>query len=207
MERAAQLVEPGTGSFAQRVAAVPADVLERAELAVVAAHDDHRDPAGAVLEPVARFGDVVDGARDLPHARPQPLVLERRRTHAETYRSFGISVDEPRASQASESSSASGFGRQVPKEWSNVSMCDATLWTVACSPVTATRKASRPIASSSTAVIAVTVAVRGHVEQQRELAEAVAHGPHRDPFAAAVDGDLARTDRRRTRRPVRLRAR
>ena len=59
------------------------------------------------------------------------------------------STSTSRACQASESSSASGFGRQVPKEWSNVSMCGATLCTVACSPVTATRKASRPIASSS----------------------------------------------------------
>ena len=74
--RSAARSRPGTGTLAQRVAAVTAHVLERAQLAVVAAHDRDRVPAGAVLEPVARLGDVVDRARDLPHPRPQQLVFE-----------------------------------------------------------------------------------------------------------------------------------
>ena len=63
-------------ALAQRVAAMPAHVLERPQDPVVTTDDEHRDPSGAVLVPVARLGDVVDRARDLPHARPQPRLLE-----------------------------------------------------------------------------------------------------------------------------------
>ena len=45
----------------------------------------------------------------------------------------------------------------------------------ACSwPVTASRKSGRAIASSTDGSLAVAVAVRGHVPQERDLAEAVA---------------------------------
>ena len=56
---------------------MPAHVLERAQPAVVSADDQHRVRTGAVLEEVAGFGDVVDGAGDLPHLRPQARFLER----------------------------------------------------------------------------------------------------------------------------------
>ena len=55
-----------------------ADVLERAQSAVVAADDQYRVWATPVFEIVTRLGDVVDRAGDLPHLRPHPLDLELR---------------------------------------------------------------------------------------------------------------------------------
>ena len=77
MPRAANLGEPLAAALADRIATVTADVLERAQLAVVAAHDQHGVRTGAVLEVVAGLGDVIDGARDLPHVRPETLLFER----------------------------------------------------------------------------------------------------------------------------------
>jgi hypothetical protein len=74
---AAQLLEPVPGAGADEVAAVAAHVLVRAQRAVEVAHDEHRQVADAVLEVVAGIGDMVDGARDLPHAGPHALELER----------------------------------------------------------------------------------------------------------------------------------
>ena len=54
VERAADLGEVGAGAAAQLAAAVEAHVLERAQHAVVAADDQHREPPDAVLVPVAR---------------------------------------------------------------------------------------------------------------------------------------------------------
>ena len=78
VEPAPQLGEPASRPFAQRVAAVPAHVLEHAQLAVVAPHDEHRQPPDAVLEEVTGRGDMVDRAGQLPDPGPEPLLLERR---------------------------------------------------------------------------------------------------------------------------------
>ena len=76
MVTAAQFTQARTRPGAQRVAPVPADVLESAQRPVVAADDQYRVRAATVFEIVARFGDVVHRARDLPHLRPHPLHFE-----------------------------------------------------------------------------------------------------------------------------------
>ena len=53
-----------------------ANVLKRAERAVVAANDEYGVGAAAVFEVVAGFGDMVDRAGDLPHLGPHPLRFE-----------------------------------------------------------------------------------------------------------------------------------
>ena len=70
-------LRPSPRALAERASTVPACVLECAQLAVVAPHDQHRQRADAVLVEVAGSGDVVDRARELPHARPQLVVFER----------------------------------------------------------------------------------------------------------------------------------
>ena len=70
VERAADLRQVRARAAAELAPAVEAHVLERAQHVVVAAHDEHRVLTDAVLEPVARLRDVVDGARELPRARP-----------------------------------------------------------------------------------------------------------------------------------------
>src|SRR5262245_52478708 len=77
MERASKLAQSCARALAQRAAAVQARVLERAENAVVAADDEHRQVPDAYFVVVARVRDVVERARELPDARPQPLVFER----------------------------------------------------------------------------------------------------------------------------------
>src|SRR2546423_12622814 len=64
------------GACAKGTAAVPARVLERAQLAVVAPDEQNRDRADAVLMEVARMGDMIECARELPDPRPQTLLLE-----------------------------------------------------------------------------------------------------------------------------------
>ncbi len=78
MESAAQLGEATAGSVAQRIAAVPAHVLERAQRTVVTPHDEDREAPDPMLEEVAGGADVVERARELPHVGPEPLLLERR---------------------------------------------------------------------------------------------------------------------------------
>ena len=82
VEPAAQLGEPAADALAQRVAAVAAHVLERAQLAVVAPHDQHGERADAVLEEVAGLGDVVDAARDLPARAATAAAARAPRTPA-----------------------------------------------------------------------------------------------------------------------------
>ena len=76
-------------ALAELVAAVSADVLERAQLAVVAAHDEHRRRPDVVLEEVAGRGDVIDAARDLPHPGPERAQLELRPISVTCNASFG----------------------------------------------------------------------------------------------------------------------
>ena len=72
-------IRPVAGALAEGVAAVAAHVLERAQLAVVAAHDDHRVRARRrTRSSRPRSRTWSTRARDLPHPRPQPLDLERR---------------------------------------------------------------------------------------------------------------------------------
>ena len=78
VERAADLGEPAARALAERAAPVAARVLEGAQLAVVASHDEDREVPDAVLVEVAGLGDVVERARELPDPRPQSLVLEPR---------------------------------------------------------------------------------------------------------------------------------
>ncbi len=73
---AAQFTQARTRPGAQRVAPVPADVLESAQRPVIAADDEYRVRAATVFEIVAGFGDVVDRARDLPYLGPHPLDFE-----------------------------------------------------------------------------------------------------------------------------------
>src|SRR5207253_6297630 len=56
---AADLRQPRAGTAAQLVAAVQADVLERAQAAVVAADDQHREGPDLVLVEVARVAYVI----------------------------------------------------------------------------------------------------------------------------------------------------
>ena len=53
-----------------------ADVQERAQAAVVVAHDDDRDAAEVAGEEGARLGDLVGPAGVLPRAPEDPLALE-----------------------------------------------------------------------------------------------------------------------------------
>ena len=46
--------------------------------AVVAPHDEHGERSDPELVEVARVRDVVDRARELPYAGPEPLVLQGR---------------------------------------------------------------------------------------------------------------------------------
>src|SRR6476660_2576482 len=55
-----------------------ARVLKGAQLAVVSADDQHGVQPDAVLVPVAGVRDLVEGARKLPDARPQPVHLRPR---------------------------------------------------------------------------------------------------------------------------------
>ena len=71
-------VRPAPGALAQRAPTVPARVLERAQLAVVAPHEEDRERPDPELVEVARVRYVVERARELPHARPEPLVLQGR---------------------------------------------------------------------------------------------------------------------------------
>ena len=54
-----------------------AGVLERAQHAVVITDNQDSVWAATVFEVVARLGNVVDHAGDLPHLRPHPLDLQR----------------------------------------------------------------------------------------------------------------------------------
>jgi hypothetical protein len=54
---------------------MPADVLERAEFAVVTAHDQYRLVTGSVLVKVPGLRNVIGCTRKLPDARPQQFVL------------------------------------------------------------------------------------------------------------------------------------
>src|SRR5262249_6951518 len=60
VERTAELREAATRALAQRAAAVQTRVLERAEHAVVAAHDEHRQVAYAQFVVIAGVRDVVE---------------------------------------------------------------------------------------------------------------------------------------------------
>ena len=60
VERATDLGEAEAGSLAECAAAVPARVLERAQLEIVAAHHEHRDGPDAELVEVARVRDVIE---------------------------------------------------------------------------------------------------------------------------------------------------
>jgi hypothetical protein len=51
-------------------------ILERAEYAVVAPHDQHPVRAAAVLKVVAWLSDMVKHASDLPHFGPHAFDLE-----------------------------------------------------------------------------------------------------------------------------------
>ena len=83
VERAADLGQVGARAAAQLAAAVAAHVLERAQDAVVAAHDQHRDRARCGTR-ASRPGvrDVVDGARELPGASATRRSSRARRTRA-----------------------------------------------------------------------------------------------------------------------------
>ena len=60
----------------QARAAVTADVGERAQRHVLAAHDDHAFAEVLERVPVARLGDVAVMADDLPGGGEDPLLLE-----------------------------------------------------------------------------------------------------------------------------------
>src|SRR3984885_3694715 len=75
---ALELAQSRTRTHAQRVAAMAAGILERAQYPVVAADDQHPVRAAAVLEIVTRLRDVVDHAGELPDLGPHPFDLERR---------------------------------------------------------------------------------------------------------------------------------
>ena len=76
--RATEVLEVGSGTLADAVAPVSADVLEGAERSVVASYDEHRQQAAAVLVEVAGCWHVVDSAGELPDVGPESLVLEGR---------------------------------------------------------------------------------------------------------------------------------
>ncbi len=63
-------------TVAEQVAAVPADVHERAERVVAAADEDDRDVAGPGRDERPRFGQVPGVADVLPGAPEDPLLLE-----------------------------------------------------------------------------------------------------------------------------------
>ena len=85
-ERAVELVRPGVVGALERLApalaladeraAVAADVQERAQLGVLAADDDDRDPARVAGEERTRLGDLVGAAGVLPGSPEDPLALE-----------------------------------------------------------------------------------------------------------------------------------
>jgi hypothetical protein len=72
-ERAALLPEV---LLAQHGAAVAADVVEAAQLAVVAAHDEDRLADDVDAEPRSGLGSLVGAARDEPRAEEDLLALE-----------------------------------------------------------------------------------------------------------------------------------
>ena len=55
--------------------AVRAEVVERAQLAVEAAHHDERIEAGVDRDEVAGLGELVGRRREVPRAREQLLLL------------------------------------------------------------------------------------------------------------------------------------
>ncbi len=60
----------------QLIAAMLADVVERPDPAVIAAHDQDGLPADVRREEITRLGDLVDQPTDQPDARPHVLPLE-----------------------------------------------------------------------------------------------------------------------------------
>ena len=88
-------VSPSPAALADRVAAVTADVLERAQLAVVAAHDDHRVGAGAVLEAVAGLGARGRRVHAICHTRGQS-----RSSSSAANSGDSVAVDSARATAA-----------------------------------------------------------------------------------------------------------
>ena len=109
VERAADLVQPGTRATAQLTPAMAAHVLERSERVVVISHDQYRIRTHAVLEPVARVGDVIDAARELPDARPQLSHL----TSEELRRDVPMRRDPDRADARGGSGRLDCHGRSV----------------------------------------------------------------------------------------------
>ena len=77
VEGATDLGQPLAMPVAELAAPVQAGVLERPQLAVGAANDQHRDRADLVDEHVAGVLDVVDRAGELPGRRPHLLGLDR----------------------------------------------------------------------------------------------------------------------------------
>src|SRR4051812_3689676 len=73
MERTANLGQARAGALAERAASVQTRVLEGAQHAVVVAHDEHRQVSDAYFVVIAGIRDMVDRARELPDARPEPL--------------------------------------------------------------------------------------------------------------------------------------
>lgn len=74
MVGALKLLAPA-GSARNHVAAVSADVQERAQLAVAGAGDDDGDLSGGGREEGAFLGDLAAVAGVLPGAREDPLAL------------------------------------------------------------------------------------------------------------------------------------
>src|ERR1019366_6816090 len=68
---AADLAQAGARALAELVAAVQADILKPPQHAVVAPDQNDRVRTDRVLEEVARIGDVIDRARQLPDLRPK----------------------------------------------------------------------------------------------------------------------------------------
>ena len=65
-----------TATLRQPPPTVQARVVERVYFSVRAAHDGDRFVADRVLDEVARLGDLLGAARDLPHTGPQAVELE-----------------------------------------------------------------------------------------------------------------------------------
>lgn len=64
------------GARAQAVAAVTADVLERAQVTLVPADDQYGIWPATVFEVVTRLGDMVDSAGELPDPGPHPFGFQ-----------------------------------------------------------------------------------------------------------------------------------
>ena len=84
MVRAAQRLAAVAAPLAQAGGAVAADVAERAQLAVLAAHDERRLDADVGGDEAARLAHVGDVAGEVPRAREDRLLLALRRRSGST---------------------------------------------------------------------------------------------------------------------------